>query len=292
MPNREQRQQPDTGTRKDFRETIPLKTMVGEETPTSIEEQVAIVTGSTRGIGEGIARRFAAEGAAVVITGRTTPDGQAVADSIGDAGGSATFVEANMRSPDDIAALFEVTLGEFGGLDILVNNAAVQTETSVEEATLDDWDTVLETDFRSYWLCAKHAYEYMAEGTIINISSNHAFTTMPDHFPYNAVKAGINGMTRAMALDFGPDIRVNTINPGWVAVERTTAEMSGEKRKRLESIHPVGRLGSPEDVAGVAAFLVSDDAAFITGANITVDGGRSAVMQDDTLPDYRQGRKE
>jgi len=99
-------------------------------------------------------------------------------------------------------------------------------------------------------------------------------------------------MTRAMALDFGPDIRVNTINPGWVAVERTKAEVSGEKRKRLESIHPVGRLGSPEDVAGVAAFLVSDDAAFITGANITVDGGRSAVMQDDTLPDYRQGRKE
>lgn len=253
--------------------------MIEKPIPTRLENQVAIITGSTRGIGKGIARRFAAEGAAVVITGRTATDGQAVAESLGETDGRATFVEANMRSSDDIAALFEATLEEFGTLDILVNNAAVQTETSAGEATLEDWDTVLETDFRSYWLCAKHAYEYMEKGIIINISSNHAFTTMPDHFPYNVVKAGIDGMTRAMALDFGPDIRVNTINPGWVAVERTKAEVSSEKRKRLESIHPVGRLGSPEDVAGVAAFLISDDAAFITGANITVDGGRSAVMQ-------------
>jgi NAD(P)-dependent dehydrogenase (short-subunit alcohol dehydrogenase family) len=266
--------------------------MIEKPIPTRLENQVAIITGSTHGIGKGIARRFAAEGAAVVIPGRTATDGQAVAESLGETDGRATFVEANMRSPDDIAALFEATLEEFGTLDILVNNAAVQTETSAGEATLEDWDTVLETDFRSYWLCAKHAYEYMEKGIIINISSNHAFTTMPDHFPYNAVKAGIDGMTRAMALDFGPDIRVNTINPGWVAVERTKAEVSGEKRKRLESIHPVGRLGSPEDVTGVAAFLVSDDAAFIMGANITIDGGRSAVMQDDTLPDYRQSRKE
>ena len=99
-------------------------------------------------------------------------------------------------------------------------------------------------------------------------------------------------MTRAMALDFGPNIRVNTINPGWIAVERTTREMSNDQRQQLVSIHPVGRIGTPEDVAGVATFLASDDAAFVTGASILVDGGRSAVMQDDTLPDYREARKD
>ncbi|MFB1066356.1 SDR family NAD(P)-dependent oxidoreductase [Natrinema sp. H-ect4] len=257
-----------------------------------LEGRTAIITGSTRGIGEEIARRFASEGAAVVITGRTQPDGEAVAESIVDAGGTANFVEADMRNPDDIAALVEATTEEFGSIDILVNNAAVPTEKDVGETTIEDWNLVLETDFRSYWLCGKHVRDHMDDGSVINVSSNHAFTTMPAHFPYNAVKAGINGMTRAMALDFGPDIRVNTINPGWVAVKRTTAEMSTEEREELASIHPVGCIGQPEDVAGVAAFLASDDAAFVTGASILVDGGRSAVMQDDTLPDYRTANNE
>lgn len=252
-----------------------------------LKGRTAIITGSTRGIGAEIARRFASEGAAVVITGRTKQAGTTVAESIVDAGGTAIFVEADMRNLDDIAALVEATVEEFGSIDILVNNAAVQTGTDVEETTIDDWNLVVETDLRSYWLCGKHVRDHMDEGCIINVSSNHAFTTMPSHFPYNAIKAGINGMTRAMALDFGPDIRVNTINPGWVAVERTTADMSTEEREELASIHPVGRIGQPEDVAGVATFLASDEAAFVTGENILVDGGRSAVMQDDTLPDYR-----
>jgi len=132
----------------------------------------------------------------------------------------------------------------------------------------------------------------MTSGSILNISSNHAFTTTPALFPYNAVKAGINGMTRAMALDFGPEIRVNTINPGWVAVDRTTADMSADKQRHLESIHPVGRIGQPADVANTAAFLASDEAGFITGTSVLVDGGRSAVMQDDTLPDYRAARDD
>ena len=258
----------------------------------NLEGDVTVITGSTRGIGEAIARRFSKEGAAVVITGRSTSAGKEIAGSIRETGGHATFVESDMRSPSDISALFEATVDEFGALDILINNAAVQTETDVSETTRKEWELVVETDFRSYWLCAKHASEYIDQGTIINISSNHAFTTMPAHFPYNAVKTGINGMTRAMALDFGPDIRVNTINPGWIAVERTTEEMPDEERQELASIHPVGRIGKPEDVAGVAAFLASDDAAFVTGAGLVVDGGRSAVMQDNTLPDYRKARNE
>jgi NAD(P)-dependent dehydrogenase (short-subunit alcohol dehydrogenase family) len=254
---------------------------------TRFQGETIVVTGSTRGIGAEIAHRFATEGAAVVITGRSEADGRETVDAIERSGGTATFVPADLRSPNAIAALFEATAEEFGGIDVLVNNAAVQTETGAAEATMDDWDRVLEIDFRSYWLCAKHAVEHTSGGSIINISSNHAFSTMPSHFPYNAVKAGINGMTRAMALDFGPDVRVNTINPGWIAVDRTTTGMYESERRHLESIHPVGRIGRPEDVASTAAFLASDEAAFITGTSVLVDGGRSTVMQDNVLPDYR-----
>jgi NAD(P)-dependent dehydrogenase (short-subunit alcohol dehydrogenase family) len=111
---------------------------------------------------------------------------------------------------------------------------------------------------------------------------------MPGLFPYNAVKAGINGMTRALALELGPDeITVNTINPGWIEIDRTEEEL-GDDYEYTEEIHPVGRLGKPADVAGLAAFLASDDASFITGESILIDGGRSQVMQDELYLDYRR----
>lgn len=254
---------------------------------TRFDEETIIVTGSTRGIGKGIAERFAREGAAVVVTGRTVADGEAVVDTLRDEGHTATFLRADMREPDDIERLVEETVAEYGQIDVLVNNAGVETETSVTKATMDDWELVLETDFRSFWLCAKTAVDHMPAGSsIINVSSNHAFLTMPEMFPYNAIKAGINGMTRAMALDLGPDIRVNTVNPGWIAIERTVDGMDKDYREQLESLHPVGRLGTPADVAGAVTFLASDDAAFVTGASLVVDGGRTAVLQDDTLPEY------
>lgn len=256
------------------------------------ESDTVIVTGSTRGIGAEIARRFASEGAAVIVSGRSEDDGKSVVEDIESSDGIAAFIRADMRDPDDIASLIELTVDRFGSLNVLVNNAAVQTETAADEATREDWVSVLETNFRSYWLCAKHAAKQMDNGNIVNVSSNHAFSTMPAHFPYNAVKAGINGMSRAMALDFGPSIRVNTVNPGWVAVERTTADMPDDQRRYLEAIHPIGRMGRPEDVAGAVAFLASDDAAFVTASSLLIDGGRGAVMQDDTLPDYRAKREK
>jgi len=254
---------------------------------TDLDGRTALVTGAGRGNGKATAKLLAENGASVVVNDLDEAPAESVVGEIEAAGGDAVFVRADMREPDDIAALVEATVEEFGGLDVLVNNAGVQTETSVTEATIEDWEFVLETDFRSYWLCAKHAAEHMDEGAIINVSSNHTFLTMPEMFPYNAIKAGINGMTRAMALDLGPEIRANTINPGWILIERTAEELPEEERDHVESIHPLGRLGTPEDVAGVAAFLASDDAAFVTGAQLLVDGGRTSVMQDDTLPDYR-----
>ncbi|TKX76009.1 SDR family oxidoreductase [Halorubrum sp. GN11_10-6_MGM] len=258
--------------------------------------ETAIVTGSTRGIGAGIAERLAAEGANVVVSGRSETAGEAVVDRIaggdgesgdGSPSGDATFVRADMRDPDDVAALAEAAAERYGSIDVLVNNAGVQTETAADEATLDDWAFVVETDFRAYWLAARAALEHMDRGAIVNVSSNHAYATMPAHFPYNAVKAGINGMTRSLAVDFGPRVRVNTVVPGWVEVERTREELPEGRLEEVESIHPTGRIGTPADVAGAVSFLASEDAAFVTGAALLVDGGRGAVMQDDVLPDYR-----
>ncbi len=264
-------------------------------------DETAIVTGSTRGIGAGIAERLAAEGANVVVSGRTAEAGEAVVDRITKRSrersdddlptGDATFVRADMRDPDDVAALAEGAVERYGSVDVLVNNAGVQTETAADEATLDDWALVVETDFRAYWLAARAALEHMDRGAIVNVSSNHAYATMPAHFPYNAVKAGINGMTRSLAVDFGPDVRVNTVVPGWVEVERTREELPEGRLAEVESIHPTGRIGTPADVAGAVSFLASEDAAFVTGAALLVDGGRGAVMQDDTLPDYRARRR-
>jgi len=265
--------------------------------PRRFAGETAIVTGSTRGIGAGIAERLAAEGANVVVSGRTVEAGEAVVDRIADLSpdesadrapaGDVTFVRADMRDPDDVAALAEAAVEEYGSLDVLVNNAGVQTETAADEATLDDWAFVVETDFRAYWLAARAALDHMDRGAIVNVSSNHAYATMPAHFPYNAVKAGINGMTRSLAVDFGPRVRVNTVVPGWVEIERTREELPEGRFEEVESIHPTGRIGTPADVAGAVSFLASEDAAFVTGAALLVDGGRGAVMQDDTLPDYR-----
>jgi len=251
---------------------------------------IAIVTGSTKGIGAGVARRLAAEGATVVVNGRSADEGESVAESIREDGGEAVFIEADMRDPAAIASLIEETTERYGRIDVLVNNAGVQTETTATEATLEDWEFVVETDFRSFWLCVKHAVESMPEGgAIVNMSSNHAFLTMPGLFPYNAVKAGINGMTRALALELGPlGIRVNTINPGWIEIERTREELSADDREQVEAMHPLGRIGTPDDVAATVSFLTSDEASFITGASLLVDGGRSAVMQDHSFLEYSE----
>lgn len=254
--------------------------------------KTAVVTGSTRGIGAGIAERLAAEGAQVVISGRTNDAGRSVAKSIREQGGEATFVETDVSVPESIHALFEATIDAFDSIDVLINNAAIQIEQSAEALDLPKWEQIVNVNFRGYWLCARAAYRRMESGTIINISSNHASLTMPKHFPYNAIKAAINGMTRSMALDFGPHVRVNTISPGWIDVDRTTEEMSEKERQRLASIHPVGRIGTPTDVAGAVAYLASEEAGFVTGAELLVDGGRSAVMEDEALPDYVERRRE
>lgn len=255
--------------------------------PASLEGRVAMVTGSTRGIGAAIAERFAAFGANVVVSGRTVECGEALVEDLRDADGSARFVRCDVLEEDDVAALIEAVVAHYEGIDILVNNAAIETNTAPQEVEMKNWDTIIDTDFRAYWLTAKNAYPYLVESdhaAIVNVSSNHACLTHPRKFPYNAVKAGINGMTRAMAVDWGVDgIRVNAVVPGWTEVKRVEDELDGAEIEYLERIHPLGRIGTPEDVALATQFLASDMSRFVTGETLLVDGGRTQVIQDDIL---------
>jgi NAD(P)-dependent dehydrogenase (short-subunit alcohol dehydrogenase family) len=263
-----------------------------EEGLARFEDDVVVVTGSTRGIGAETARRFGAEGAAVVVSGRTVEDGEAVADDVRAAGGEAVFVETDLADPDDVAALFEATVAEFGGLDVLVNNAAVQTHGTVAGTTLEEWQFTVDVNLRAPWLCARHAVDHIEEGSVVNVSSNHAVETNPGSFPYNALKGSVHGLTQALAVECGPEIRANTVSPGWTRVREATTEAQREHRREVGELHPVGRMGLPEDVAGVIAFLASDDAAFVTGADLLADGGRGAVMYDHSLLDYRRSGEE
>jgi dihydroanticapsin dehydrogenase len=246
--------------------------------------QTALVTGSTRGIGSAIAKRLASLGATVVVNGRTASDGKSIVEAIRDNGSRAIFVEADVRDPDDIESLITRTL-EFGGVDILINNAAFETNTSPEDVEIDTWEAIIETDLRAYWLLAKAAYPSLTESSnaaIVNIGSNHATATQPSKFPYNMVKTAIDGLTRSLAVAWGIDgIRVNSVNPGWTLVERISEDLGESEMDYLNRLHPLGRVGKPENIADVTAFLASDMANFVTGESITVDGGRIAVLQDD-----------
>ena len=249
-----------------------------------------LVTGSNYGIGRGTIERFAAEGASVVVTGRDAERAETVAEEIEENGGEAIAQTADLADPEAIEALIDAAVDAYGGLDVLVNNAAAQTQQTITDTTIDEWDLTFDVNVRAYWLTVKHALPHMPDGSsIVNVSSNHAFETGPEVFPYNVTKTAINGLTRAMALTFGPAIRVNTLSSGWVPTGPSGEEPFEEQRQHeLANLHPVGRMGKPGDIAAGIAFLASDDAAFVNGTELVVDGGRNAVMYDRWLPKYAE----
>ena len=244
-----------------------------------LEGKVAVVTGAARGIGAACARRFAAEGAAVVIGDILKEQGEAVAQSIRDAGGGATFVACDTGDGPQARALIEETVSRYGRIDVLVNNAGIIAVADFLELTEEDFDRVLRVNLRGYFLVGQAAAREMTaagSGSIINMSSVNAVMAIDSIAPYVVSKGGVNQLTSVMALALAPrGVRVNAIGPGTIHTEMAGAMMTDEvARRRILSRTPMGRVGQPEEVAGIAVFLASDDSSYVTGQVIYADGGR------------------
>jgi meso-butanediol dehydrogenase/(S,S)-butanediol dehydrogenase/diacetyl reductase len=244
--------------------------------------KVAIVTGGGRGIGRGIADRFLAEGAGVMIAQRNAPDAALLA-----ADGPIAYHRTDMASARSIAELVPATLSRFGRLDVLVNNAGIVFELPVEETGEDDWDRLLTVNLKGPFLLIKSAaiaLRASGRGSIINISSIEGGGANPLHAAYCASKAGLEGLTRAVAVDLGRSgIRCNAIAPGWIDTEMSAAFIDSLPDReayldRVVGLHPVGRLGTPHDIGNLAVWLASELSSFVTGQTYVVDGGRTTKL--------------
>ncbi len=246
-----------------------------------LKDRVSIVTGSGRGIGEAVARRYGKEGSKVVVADIDAETGQRVSDEIVEADGESIFVQADITKPEDIDNVAERTLEEFGTVDILVNNAGVAVKKPIQECTLEDFDRVLSLNLRGLWYMTRAVVPTMIEkryGKVINIASISGIVSYPDESIYTASKAGVVGMTRELACELAPyGINVNAIAPGIIetpiyALQNYDLKVKENAETLLKNI-PLNRIGQPHEIAGPAAFLASDDASYMCGSIVMVDAG-------------------
>jgi NAD(P)-dependent dehydrogenase (short-subunit alcohol dehydrogenase family) len=264
-----------------------------------LDNKVAIVTGASRGIGKGIAQRLAREGARVVMTARGAAALDEVARGIEAAGGSVIPMACDAGVERDVEAMFKQVLETLGSVDIVVNNAAwASPQAHILEMDLEHWNTVLQTNLTSIYLHCHRAANIMVDrgtrGSIVNISSFAAARAHRCMAAYDATKGGMEAMTRTMAIDLAPfGIRVNVVGPGAIHTEEFESEGEEAKKRRGQTV-PLGRVGYPEDIAGAVAFLASDDASYITGQVLYVDGGMLAQLRspqiDTPLPESVRAR--
>lgn len=253
-----------------------------------LKDKVAIVTGAAVGIGKGVATVFSQEGAKVVVVNRDEKSGEKTTEEIREKGGEAIFAKCDVSNEDHVKGMVEKTIDTYGRIDILVNNAGIGTYKSVLDTTSEEWDQCLAINLKGVFLCSKYSIPHMqavGKGAIINMSSVHSHATANGVAPYCASKGGITALTRNMAIDYGPIIRVNSIAPGWVwtpLIEnlfKSYDDPAGMVKKVSER-QVMKRMGIPEDVGYAAAFLASDEASFITGTQLFVDGGLTAVLEE------------
>ena len=241
--------------------------------------KVAVVTGASKGIGAGIAKNFAAEGAAVVVNyASSKTDADKVVDEIAKAGGKAVAVQGSVAKKADVEKLFSAAEKAFGKIDILVNNAGVYEFMPLEEVTEKQFHRMFDTNVLGILLVTQEALKHFNSdgGSIINISSLASSLTPPTGVVYNATKAAVDAITRTLAKELGPrKIRVNSINPGMVVTEGVLAGgyTEGDMRKTFESLTPLGRIGETQDIAPAAVFFASDESAWITGETLVIAGG-------------------
>lgn len=242
-----------------------------------LDTRVAVVTGASRGIGRAIALELAARGAAVVVNYNSSADAaNSVVAAITAAGGQALAFKADVSEPEQVDALIKATTETYGKIDILVNNAGMTRDNVIMLLKPEDFDVVISTNLRSTWLCSKAAVRAMMRkryGRIINISSVVGIAGNGGQTNYAASKAGIIGMSKALAKEVASrSITVNVVAPGFVETDMTK-DLSADLIEQAKAAIPLERLGTAEDVARAVAFLASDDAAYITGQVLQVDGG-------------------
>ncbi|MCP9482561.1 SDR family oxidoreductase [Shimia sp. CNT1-13L.2] len=240
---------------------------------TRFANKVVLVTGGRSGIGAATAARFAADGATVVTAQRgADPENE--------------WIEADFLDPATPERLVAEVIRRFGRLDVLVNNAGLMREGTALETTEDDWAATLQVNLTAPFMLCKHALPHLitAKGAIVNVGSIEGLGSNPRHPAYCASKAGLHGLTRALAVDHGQQgVRCNAVAPGWIDTELNVAfiESLGDPetfRAGIGDIHPVGRTGTPQEVAALITWLASEEAAFVTGQVWTIDGGRMAQL--------------
>jgi NAD(P)-dependent dehydrogenase (short-subunit alcohol dehydrogenase family) len=253
----------------------------------NLQEHVTVVTGAGSGIGRGIALRFAEAGAAVVVADVHAGNGESVAADCRAAGGRALFVATDVSQARDCRALIARAVAEFGHIDSLINNAGVNFVKPTLEMEEADWDRVVDVDLKGTFMCSRYALEAMVprrRGSIVNIASVHTIATLGEAAPYAAAKGGVEMLTKALAIEFAPyNIRINAVSPGltdtqiWDDIQAAAADPEAARQHWFDNI-PLGRVQSPREVANVVLFLVSDEASYITGANLFSDGGMTALL--------------
>ncbi|MBC8330468.1 MAG: SDR family oxidoreductase [Anaerolineae bacterium] len=245
------------------------------------QDQVVIVTGATKGIGEACAYEFAKEGAKVVVTGRTVELGEKVVAAIKAEGGEGLFVRCDVSQKDQIDALVAATVEEYGTIDVVVNNAGVNHSADFFDITEEDWDWVMGVDLKGTFMLSQAAARVMIDqdkgGSIVNVSSVMAVLALADQVPYCAAKGGVNQLTKAMALSLvHKGIQVNCCAPGPVMTELMQRVVhNDEKHKQLMDRLPIERIATCEEIARVILFLASKEAEYLVGQTIYPDGGRS-----------------
>ena len=246
-----------------------------------LENKVALITGASVGIGRHTALLFAREGARVAVNSQSSR-GEAVVEEIAAAGGEALFVRGRVEEEADARGMVAKTVEEFGRLDILVNNAGIVVPDNMENAGVEDWENTMAVNVRGVFLMSKFALQQMLRqggGAIVHNASVAAVKGLKDRTSYTASKGAVAALTRAMAVDYvGRNIRVNCVNPGTTLTPSLQDRINAfddpvEAEKMFVSRQPMGRLGRPEEIAAGILFLASDEASFITGQVLNIDGG-------------------
>ncbi|MDB5013051.1 MAG: sugar dehydrogenase [Daejeonella sp.] len=239
------------------------------------KDKICLVTGGTSGIGKSACLRFASEGGTVIVVGRNDEEGAEVVKLVEESHSTGMYVKVDIGIPEQIKACIDKVIETYGRIDVIVNNAAMMTFKPITELEIEEWDQLMHVNLRSVFLFCKYALPYMKNGSVVNISSVHGHQTTPNVLPYAASKGGIEAFTRGLSLEYKSDIsRFNSVAPG--AVDTPMLWNNPNVKSGKEKIEDA--IGKPEDLAAAICFLASDEAAYINGTTLVVDGGRLDIL--------------